>query len=231
MYPWIQQSMNWSLPDYTASPDAEEIYNQISWRNGLVVAMVGNSGRVVRNGMVDGIVGDPHENDVDCNRSSVGCKESDVAGSRRDVNGKESVVEGSSLVRSDVTHSIFQLGNLARKKFVHLFQPVRKLDFTHAHSSRSQILIRVKRLRYLMLTRFSSSTHFIWSMVDWQILKSHSFSPFEQSSGPPWTAPTSALPSPVAIRICCAERSKNFSLINTLLKRRCTFWQRAWTAV
>ena len=92
-------------------------------RNGLVGAMVGNSGRVVRNEMVESSVGDPHENDVDCNGSSVGCKESDVDGSRKDVNGKETIVEGSSHVTSDVTHSIFQVGTLARKKFAQLFQP------------------------------------------------------------------------------------------------------------
>ena len=124
--------MNWSLPDYTAHPDAEEIINQMCGHNDLVVAMVGNSGRVVRNGIVESSVGDPHENDVDCNGSSVGCKESDVDGSRRDVNGKETIVEGSSHVTSDVTYSIFQVGTLARKKFAQLFQPGRKLDFTPA---------------------------------------------------------------------------------------------------
>ena len=124
--------MNWSLPDYTARPDAEEIFSQMCGRNGLVVALVGNSGSVVRNGMVESRVGDPHENDVDCNGSSVGCKESAVAGSRRDVNGKENIVEGSSHVTSDVIHSIFQLGTLPRKTFAQLFQPGRKLYFTPA---------------------------------------------------------------------------------------------------
>ena len=87
--------------------------------------------------MVEISVVDPHENDVDCNGSSVGCKESDVDGSRRDVNGKESIVDGSRRevygtvnVRSDVTHSIFQLATLARKKFAQHYQSGRKSIFT-----------------------------------------------------------------------------------------------------
>ena len=108
--------------------------------------------------MVEISVVDPHENDVDCNGSSVGCKESDVDGSRRDVNGKESIVDGSRRdvdgtgsdarcsesdvarkesdvnpnggVRSDVTHSLFQLATLARKKFAQHYQSGRKSIFT-----------------------------------------------------------------------------------------------------
>ena len=121
-------------------PDAEEIFDQMCGRNGVVVALVGNSrsnkgnGMVVaeRNGMVENSVIDPHYNDVDCNGSSVGCKESDVDGSRRGGNGKECIVDGSSQVTSDVTPSIFQIATLARKKIGQLFQPVRKLDFTPA---------------------------------------------------------------------------------------------------
>ena len=43
------------------------------------------------------------------------------------------------------------------------------------------------------MTRLNSSSHFICNMVYWQILKSHSFSPFEQSPGP---TPTSSGRSP-----------------------------------
>ena len=67
--------MNCSLPDYPAPRDAEEIFNQMCRRNGLVVALVGNSGSyegngmvvAERNGMVESSVVDPHENDVECN--------------------------------------------------------------------------------------------------------------------------------------------------------------------
>ena len=71
--------------------------------------------------MVESSVVLPHENDVDCNGSSVGCKESDVDGSRR-------VVNSTVIVMSDLTHSIFLLATLGRKKFAQLFQPGRKLD-------------------------------------------------------------------------------------------------------
>ena len=108
--------MNWSLPDYTAPLNAEEIFNQMWRRNGLVVALVGNSGRVERNGIGESSVVHPHENDVARNGRDVASKESDVDGSRRDVNG-------TVIVTSDVTHSIFKLATLARKKFAQLFQP------------------------------------------------------------------------------------------------------------
>ena len=118
--------MNWSLPDYTAPPDAEEIFNQMCRRNGLVDALVGNSGRdeahgmVVadRKGMVESSVVERSESDVDRNENDVARKESDV-----NPNGG---------VTSDVAHSIFQLATLARKKFAQHYQPGRKSIFTPA---------------------------------------------------------------------------------------------------
>ena len=108
--------------------------------------------------MVDISFVDPHENDVDCIGSSLGCKESDVDGSPRDVNGKESIVDGSRRdvngtgsdarcsvkdfdgkqrivdpsggLRSDVSHSIFHLATLGRKKFAQHYQSGRKSIFT-----------------------------------------------------------------------------------------------------
>ena len=99
--------MNWSLPDYTAPPDGEEIFNQMCGRNGLVIALVGKSGRDAGNGivfaerneMVESSVFDPRDNAVEINESiihrtgsDVGCKESDVNGIRRAVNGTVSDV-------------------------------------------------------------------------------------------------------------------------------------------
>ena len=118
-----------------------------------------NSGRdeakgmnvVERNRMVVSTVFDPHDNDVECNRSitrrngsSVGCKESDVDGSRRDLNGtgsdascsvrevddKQRIVNPSGGLRSDVSHSIFHLATLGRKKFAQHYQSGRKSIFT-----------------------------------------------------------------------------------------------------
>ena len=87
---------------------------------------------------------DPHESDVDESRRHVNGKESIVDGSRRDVNGtrsdarcsvrdfdgKQRIVDPSGGVRSDVTHTIFQLASLARKKFSQHYQPGRKSIFT-----------------------------------------------------------------------------------------------------
>ena len=89
--------------------------------------------------MVESSVFDPHENDVERNESivhrngrdvarngsTVDRKKSNVDGSRRDANGTDNVT-------SDVTHSIFQLATLARKKLAQHFHPCRKLDFTPA---------------------------------------------------------------------------------------------------
>ena len=124
--------MNWSLPDYTAPPDAEEIFNQMCGRNGLDVEWDDQRGLEEGNSMVESSVVDPHESDVERNGRDVARNECDFDGSRRDVNGKESIVDGSSHVTSDVTHSIFQLATLARKKFAKHFQPGRKLDITPA---------------------------------------------------------------------------------------------------
>ena len=102
--------MNWSLPDYTAPLDGDEIFYQMCGRNGLVIALVGKSGRdegngmvvAERKGMVESSFFDPHENAVEINESiihrtgcEVGCKESDVNGSRRAVNGTGSDVRCS----------------------------------------------------------------------------------------------------------------------------------------
>ena len=67
--------MIWSLPEYNAPPDVEEIYNKKGGRNDLDVALMGNSRRdeikgmiiVEGNGMVESSVFDPHENDVERN--------------------------------------------------------------------------------------------------------------------------------------------------------------------
>ena len=103
--------MDWSLSDYTAPLNSQEILDQICVRNGLVVALLGNSGRVERNGMVD-------RSAVDGNGSDVSCKESDFT---RNVG-----------VRSDGTHSFFQPATLARKMFAKHYQPGRKSEFTPA---------------------------------------------------------------------------------------------------
>ena len=144
-------SMNWSLRDYTAPLDAEEIYNQMWERNGLDVAVMGYCGMDGCSGMVESSVFDPHENDVEGsgsivhrNERGVDRKESNVDGSLRDVNGKESIVDGSSrdvkatesIVdgtfhgTADLAHSIYELATLARKRFAQLFQPGRKLLYT-----------------------------------------------------------------------------------------------------
>ena len=196
--------MKWSLPDYTEPPDAEEIFNQMSRRNGLVVALVGNSGRVERNGMGESSVVHPHENDVDCNGNSVGCRESDVDGSRRDVNG-------TVIVTSDVTHSIFQLATLARKKFAQLFQRGRKLDFTPAtllekpdsdkgneveivDDDKIQLLDSL-HMEHGRLTNLEIA--FILAIRAITVSSTHIFS----TISPFVPAPTSALPSPVALHI------------------------------
>ena len=78
--------MIWSLPDYTAPPDAEVSFNQICGRNGRDVGLDGNSDRdeihdmvmVERNGMVECT-------DVDRKESDVDHKERDVHGIRSDV--------------------------------------------------------------------------------------------------------------------------------------------------
>ena len=118
--------MNWSLPDYTAPPNAEESYNQLCGRNGLDAGWYGNRVLVERNGVVErGVIcGDRNGRDVDR-------KESTVPRSRRDVARNESNVDRSIHVTSDVAHSIFQLATLSRKKFAQHSQPGRKLDFTH----------------------------------------------------------------------------------------------------
>ena len=118
--------MNWSLPDYNAPLNAEEIYNQMCGRNGLVVELVGKSCRDAGNGMVvadrNGMV----------ESSVVDRSESDVARNSSDVARKERDVNPNGGVRSDVAHSIFQDATLAGKKFGKHFQPGRKLDFTTA---------------------------------------------------------------------------------------------------
>ena len=86
--------MNWSLSEYTAHLNAEEIFNKMCGRNALVVALVGNSCRIERNGMVERIP-------LERIGSDVSCKESNVDGSRRDVNGTDNAT-------SVVHHSIFQ---------------------------------------------------------------------------------------------------------------------------
>ena len=68
--------------------------------------------------------------DVDGSRSDVNGTESDARCSVRDVDGKQRIVDPSGGVRSDVTHSIFQLATLARKKFAQHYQPGRKSIFT-----------------------------------------------------------------------------------------------------
>ena len=118
--------MNWSLPDYTAPPDAEEIFNQMCGRHGLVVALVGNSGSDEGNGM---IVAD-RKGMVES--SVVERTESDVDRSESDAARKESDVNPNGGVTSDVAHTIFQLGTLARRKFAQHYQPGRKSIFTPA---------------------------------------------------------------------------------------------------
>ena len=101
-------------------------------RNGLDVALMDNSGMdegngmivVERNGIVENSVVDAHESDVERNGRDVARNESDVAGGGRDGNVTVNVT-------SDLDHSIFQVATLARKMFPQLFQPGRKLDFTH----------------------------------------------------------------------------------------------------
>ena len=118
--------MNWSLSEYTAHLNAEEIFNKMCGRNALVVALVGNSCRIERNGMVERIPLERIGSDVSCKESNVSRKESNVDGSRRDVNGTDNAT-------SVVHHSIFQRWTLARKRFSQEYQAVRKLDFTPAN--------------------------------------------------------------------------------------------------
>ena len=104
--------MHWALPDYAARPNDEEIYNQMSRRNGLDVPLLVNSGRDDD----PGVVGDEHNRMLE----SIGVT---LSGRNVDRNGGDT---------SDVAHSIFQLANLARRKFAQHYQTGRKLDFTPA---------------------------------------------------------------------------------------------------
>ena len=108
--------MNWSLPDYTAPPNAEEIFNQMWERNGLDVALVGHNGSDERNGKFE--------------RRGAEHNGRDVARNECDVDCSVGIVDGCSHLTSDVAHSIFQLASLARKKFAQHLQPGRKLIFT-----------------------------------------------------------------------------------------------------
>ena len=111
--------MNWSRPDYTASPDAEESYKQMSRRKGLDLESYGNSGRdelkdmrmVERNGMIERCGSDPKESDAErkeseegLTRRDVDCTRSDVGCIGRDVVGNESNFDCNGGVTSDVAH-------------------------------------------------------------------------------------------------------------------------------
>ena len=96
----------------------------MSRRNGLDLELDPYSGRDEGKGMVESSAVERNgsdvggkESNVDGSRRDVNGKESNVVGSRRDVNRKKSIFDGSSHVTSDVIHSIFQRGTLARKKF------------------------------------------------------------------------------------------------------------------
>ena len=80
--------MNWAHPDYTGPVVAEEINNQMCQRNGLDVALMGNSAMDECSGMVESSVFDPHENDIEGSGSIVHRNE-------RGVDRKESNVDGS----------------------------------------------------------------------------------------------------------------------------------------
>ena len=139
--------MKWSLPDYTAPLNAEEIFNQMCGRKGLVVALLGNSGRVERNGMVESSVVHPHENDVDCNGSSVGCKESDVEGSR-EMSKARRVLSMEVLMSRlmSLTHSSNLLLSRGRSS-LNTFNQEENWTSHPQPSSRSLILIRAMRVR------------------------------------------------------------------------------------
>ena len=54
--------MNWSLPDFTAPSNAEEIYKQVCGRNGVDVVLVNNAGSEEGKGIV--------ENNVTCDNGN-----------------------------------------------------------------------------------------------------------------------------------------------------------------
>ena len=177
--------------------------------------------------MVEISVIDPHENDVDCNGSSVGCKESDVDGSRRDVNGKESNVDGGSHDTSDVTQSIFQLATLARKKFAQHYQSGRKSIFRPEtllekpesnKGDETDILEddKIQLLDSLHMEHGRLTNHEIAFILAIRAITESSTHIF-RTNFPFVTAPTSALRSPAALPICCVESSPTFSLNSRFL--------------
>ena len=83
--------MNWSLPDFTARSNAEEIYKQMCGRNGVDVALVRHGGSEEGKGIVENNVVDPPNRDIERTGSFVHCN--------------ESVVDPHE---GDVAHAIFQ---------------------------------------------------------------------------------------------------------------------------
>ena len=109
--------MNWSLPDITASSNAEEIYKLMFGRTGLDLAWVSHCGSADGKCIVENSAGDCNEISVDRNENAVARSGRCVERNRRDVTGKESIVDSSFHLTGDVGHSIYQLSTPARKKF------------------------------------------------------------------------------------------------------------------
>ena len=138
------------------------------------------------------------------NESGVDCKESNVDGSKRDVNATVNVT-------FDLNHSIFQLATLGRKKFAQLFQPGRKLEFTPAtllekldSGIGNEVEIgdddKIQLLHSLHLQHGRMPNLEIAFILPIRALRGSSTHIFSTiSSFVP--APTSALPSPVAVHI------------------------------